>query len=90
MDLLQAGILDAAKVARTALQDVTSVAGLLVTTEAMVAELPTKEAAPATPVSSGTKRCEALEKSGPFSIKFGRSTAFIPVRDAFVTYDGST
>ncbi|QFU16892.1 chaperonin GroEL [Microvirga thermotolerans] len=49
VDLLQAGIIDPAKVVRTALQDAASVAGLLVTTEAMVAELPKKEAAPAMP-----------------------------------------
>ncbi len=49
VDLLQAGIVDPAKVVRTALQDASSVAGLLVTTEAMVAELPKKESAPAMP-----------------------------------------
>jgi chaperonin GroEL len=48
VDMLEAGIIDPAKVVRTALQDAGSVAGLLVTTEAMVAELP-KELAPATP-----------------------------------------
>ena len=46
------GIIDPAKVVRTALQDAASVAGLLVTTEAMVAELP-KEAAPAMPAGGG-------------------------------------
>ena len=40
------GIIDPAKVVRTALQDASSVAALLVTTEAMVAEMP-KEPAPA-------------------------------------------
>ena len=49
VDLVQAGIVDPAKVVRTALQDAASVAGLLVTTEAMVAELPKKEATPAMP-----------------------------------------
>jgi len=44
-DLVQAGIIDPAKVVRVALQDASSVAGLLVTTEAMVAERPKKEAA---------------------------------------------
>ena len=43
------GIIDPAKVVRTALQDAASVAGLLITTEAMIAELPKKEAAPAMP-----------------------------------------
>jgi chaperonin GroEL len=49
VDMLEAGIVDPAKVVRTALQDAASVAGLLVTTEAMVAELPKKESAPAMP-----------------------------------------
>ena len=39
-DLVKPGIIDPAKVVRTALQDAASVAGLLVTTEAMVAEKP--------------------------------------------------
>jgi chaperonin GroEL len=43
-DLVKAGIIDPAKVVRVALQDAASVAGLLVTTEAMVAEHPRKEA----------------------------------------------
>jgi chaperonin GroEL len=42
-DLVSAGIIDPTKVVRTALQDAASVAGLLVTTEAMVAEMPKKE-----------------------------------------------
>jgi chaperonin GroEL len=45
-DLVAAGIIDPTKVVRTALQDASSVAGLLVTTEAMVAERPEKKAAP--------------------------------------------
>src|SRR6266516_4292213 len=50
VDLVEAGIIDPAKVVRAALQDAASVAGLLVTTEAMVAELPKdKPAAPAMP-----------------------------------------
>ncbi len=48
-DMVKAGIIDPAKVVRTALEDAASVAGLLVTTEAMVAELPKKNAAPAMP-----------------------------------------
>ena len=42
-DLYKQGVIDPAKVVRTALQDAASVAGLLVTTEAMVAERPKKE-----------------------------------------------
>ncbi len=48
-DLVKQGVIDPAKVVRTALQHAASVAGLLITTEAMVAELPKKEAAPAMP-----------------------------------------
>ncbi|PVB59568.1 chaperonin GroEL [Labrenzia sp. 011] len=48
-DLFAQGVIDPAKVVRAALQDAASVAGLLVTTEAMVAEKPKKEAAPAMP-----------------------------------------
>ncbi|HET9146959.1 MAG TPA: chaperonin GroEL [Acetobacteraceae bacterium] len=44
-DLVQAGIIDPTKVVRTALQDAASVASLLITTEAMVAERPEKKAA---------------------------------------------
>jgi chaperonin GroEL len=43
VDLVKAGIIDPTKVVRTALQDAASVAGLLITTEAMVAEKPEKK-----------------------------------------------
>jgi chaperonin GroEL len=46
-DLMKAGIIDPTKVVRTALQNSASVAGLLLTTEAMVAEKPKEEKAPA-------------------------------------------
>ncbi len=54
-DLVQAGIIDPTKVVRVALQDAASVAGLLVMTEAMIAEAPKKEAAhaPAMPGGGG-------------------------------------
>ncbi len=45
VDMVKAGIIDPTKVVRTALQDAASVAGLLITTEAMVAEKPEKKAA---------------------------------------------
>jgi chaperonin GroEL len=48
-DLYKLGIIDPTKVVRTALQDAASIAGLLITTEAMVAEKPKKETAPAMP-----------------------------------------
>jgi chaperonin GroEL len=43
VDMIKSGIVDPAKVVRTALQDAASVAGLLITTEAMVAEAPKKD-----------------------------------------------
>jgi chaperonin GroEL len=51
-DLVKSGIIDPTKVVRTALQDAASVAGLLVTTEAMVAERPEKKG-PAMPPGGG-------------------------------------
>ena len=49
-NLVSKGIIDPTKVVRTALQDAASIAGLLITTEAMVAEVPKKQsAAPAMP-----------------------------------------
>ncbi|MFN3746643.1 MAG: chaperonin GroEL [Hyphomicrobiaceae bacterium] len=51
-DLIAKGIIDPTKVVRTALQDAASVAGLLITTEAMVAEKP-KRSAPATAPGAG-------------------------------------
>jgi chaperonin GroEL len=54
VDMLSAGIVDPAKVVRTALQDAASIAGLLITTEAMVAEMPKEApAAPAMPGGGG-------------------------------------
>src|SRR5579885_1214200 len=49
VDMVRAGIIDPTKVVRLALQDAASVAGLLITTEAMVAEKPEKKTTPATP-----------------------------------------
>jgi chaperonin GroEL len=51
-DLYEQGVIDPVKVVRTALQDAASVAGLLITTEAMVAEKPKKEA-PVPPMPPG-------------------------------------
>ena len=51
-DMIEFGILDPTKVTRTALQNAASIAGLMITTEAMVAELPKKEE-PAMPGGGG-------------------------------------
>ena len=54
MNLVAKGIIDPTKVVRTALQDASSIAGLLITTEAMVAELPKKQTPmPAMPPGGG-------------------------------------
>ena len=52
-DMVKFGIIDPTKVTRLALQNATSVAGLLLTTEAMVAEQPKEEAGPAMPPDMG-------------------------------------
>ena len=52
VDMIEAGILDPTKVTRTALQNAASIAGLMITTEAMVAELPKKDE-PALPGGGG-------------------------------------
>ncbi|HEV2509578.1 chaperonin GroEL [Bosea sp. (in: a-proteobacteria)] len=51
-DLVKAGIIDPTKVVRTAIQDAASIAGLLITTEAMIAETPKKDA-PMPPMGGG-------------------------------------
>src|SRR5262252_701116 len=53
VDMIKAGIIDPTKVVRLALQNAASVAGLLVTTEAMVAEKPKKETTQAMPHGGG-------------------------------------
>jgi chaperonin GroEL len=52
-DMVKAGIIDPTKVVRLALTDAASVAGLLITTEAMVAEKPEKKALPPMPPGTG-------------------------------------
>lgn len=53
VDMLAAGVIDPAKVTRTALQNAASIAGLFLTTEAVIAELPKKEAAAAPDMHGG-------------------------------------
>ena len=52
-DLVASGVIDPAKVTRSALQNAASIAGLMLTTEAMVCEIPEKKAAPAGPGAHG-------------------------------------
>ena len=47
--MISAGILDPAKVTRSALQNAASIAGLLLTTEALISEIPVEAKAPAMP-----------------------------------------
>jgi chaperonin GroEL len=49
VDMFEAGIIDPTKVTRTALQNAASIAGLLLTTEALIAEIPEKEKTPSVP-----------------------------------------
>ena len=53
VDLLAAGIIDPAKVTRSALQNAASIAALFLTTEAVIAEKPEKNSAPAMPGGDG-------------------------------------
>ena len=53
IDLVGAGIIDPAKVTRSALQNAASISGLLLTTECTITDLPEKEAAPAMPPGGG-------------------------------------
>ena len=53
VDLVKAGVVDPTKVTRSALQNASSISGLLLTTEAVISELPEKEKAPAMPPGGG-------------------------------------
>ena len=78
VDMVAKGIIDPAKVVRTALQDAASVAGLLITTEAMVAELPkdapacrqcrAAAAAWASKLFLPTQTSKGAEQSAPFRL----------------------
>ena len=52
-DLVEAGVVDAKKVMRLAIQNAASVAGLMITTEALVADIPEEEKAPPYPPPGG-------------------------------------
>jgi chaperonin GroEL len=52
-DMIAEGVIDPTKVVRCALQDAASVAGLLITTEAMIADKPKKDGGPAMPMGGG-------------------------------------
>jgi chaperonin GroEL len=70
VDMLNAGIVDPAKVVRVALQDAASVAGLMITTEAMVAETPKKFIGPIFKDSKGSRavgRPRVLGVGGPIA-----------------------
>ena len=97
VDMLSAGIVDPAKVVRVALQDAASVAGLLITTEAMVAEAPKKESLPrcraaaawvewTTRLTSSRRKVRAPERSGAFLVEHvGRRE--IDVESSFQSLD---
>ena len=52
-DMFKAGVIDPTKVTRSALQNAASIAALLLTTEAVITEIPEKEKAPAMPHGGG-------------------------------------
>jgi len=53
VDLIKDGIIDPTKVVRTALQNAASIAGLMLTTEALVSEIPEDDKKPAMPGGGG-------------------------------------
>jgi len=59
-DLIEMGVLDPAKVTRAALQHAASVAGLMLTTDCMIAELPKDDSAPAMPAGGGMGGMEGM------------------------------
>ena len=68
-DLVKAGVIDPTKVVRTALQNAASVASLLLTTDALVSDLPKKDEAQAARVGvlfRGGRRRVGVRRSGPF------------------------
>ena len=67
-DLVKLGIIDPTKVVRTALQDAASVAGLVITTEAIVVEAPKKEALPC-PAAGWAEWAEWITKPVPFTLE---------------------
>src|SRR5262249_12062169 len=85
VDLVDSGIVDPAKVVRAALQDAASVAGLLVTTEAMVAEAPKKQTPP--PPMPGGGGMGGMDLQGPSATQ--RQTTKGAVRAAPFSFDGA-
>ena len=96
VDMVKSGIIDPVKVVRTALQDAASVAGLLVTTEAMVAEKPEKKAPMGMPPggdggwaawTSKSSRLQKIGKAGErspaFSFGFGTRHPVAAVHSPF-------
>jgi chaperonin GroEL len=85
-DLVSKGIIDPTKVVRTALQDAASIAGLLMTTEAMVAEKPKKETPMPAPIDKGRPgRCSGspfLTNPGSFLEESCRLPRHRPIRRA--------
>jgi len=53
VDMISAGIIDPTKVVRSALQNASSIAGLMLTTEALVSEIPEEDKKPAMPGGGG-------------------------------------
>ena len=84
-DLVKAGVIDPVKVVRTALQDAASVAGLLITTEAMVAEKPSEGGGgmPAMPDMGGMGGHGRHDVSQPFPLTERKEPPWINFRGGF-------
>ena len=73
-DLLKAGVIDPAKVTRSALQNAASIAGLLLTTEVLVADKPEKGPDPAAAAGAGGGQARPVLQSGHHPLRGGAGT----------------
>ena len=69
VDMIKAGILDPTKVVRCALENAASIAGMLLTTEAIVADIPEEKAAAAMPAGHGLLRNRKRQKNRRFFLQ---------------------
>ena len=84
-DLVESGVIDPAKVTRSALQNAASIAGLMLTTEAMVCEIPEKKPAPASRRPRRTRRHGLLR---PACSHVERKKAAVPERGSRLFLSG--
>jgi hypothetical protein len=84
-DLVKAGVIDPTKVTRTALQNAASIAGLMLTTEAMVSEIPeAKSGAPrAADTAAAWKACTRTAKNRSGKNRLATTAGFVERRGPF-------